>query len=464
MGGLRFVSRPGGDGCEEGSYSECVSRRSSDGLLELDDTLKGLLVKSLYSMDIRDEVVRGVLGEGSASFRPGDILGVIGSQGSGKSLLLMHIVAMSILPEEAGGHGQKVFFIDTDSGFSIEVLTEKHLIPMIEKSKDRKRVVMDKVIKRSMENLNVIFANDLLDLLCILRLIINGNSCYYHNINKNIGIDTINGTYINTSNNNDTTTNSKAKLLVIDSLNFWNAESSSFLVNNQSFGGTGPATRSKYHHVLGYYTNRNTLYNSAFSLVRQIVQFHGFIGLVSFCEEPLGPPPSHHNTNTPNNVHTISDKFKTNFTEELVEVINLYQPAKRQDGAPCGDQNINSWYYDELARGKRGGEDEDKESLGVRIGADCARRGGGEKSLMLKFPRIVSTRVFPGLLSRVMRAEDFRSITNLVWITRSSFPISDQIHGSPNSCTVPTYFSCVSLRNLQKSCLAFDDLHGLILI
>ncbi|KAJ1615368.1 putative AAA domain-containing protein [Cryptosporidium canis] len=412
MGVLRFVQRPGeyesrrGDDLVEGSDSRMEwgdEYLGNHNLLEADDTLRGLLIKNLYSMDIQDDVVREILGEGNTSLRPGDILGIMGSLGSGKSLLIMHMIAISILPQDIGGHDQMVYFIDTDSGFSIEFFIEKHLMPIIERNmvdrgfcsssdqgngdspvvspSDISPDVVDQIIQRSVSNLNVIFANDPLDLLCILKIIIsgssiNGMSAYSGN---SIGTDTLDLSHSNDKNNN------KARLLIVDSLNFWNAELSSLLVSSSPEG-----VQSK-HHILGYYTNRNTLFNSAFSLIRQLVQFHGFIGLVSFSEEPI--------LQTTNN--SGYDKFKSNFTEELVEVANLF---KSRDP----DQDIHD-YYDELVKSKL-----------CDLEADHSKEG---PPILLKFPRIIHTRIFPSFLAKFMRAEDYQALSNLIWVTRSSFPI-----------------------------------------
>ncbi|KAH8581765.1 AAA domain containing [Cryptosporidium sp. chipmunk genotype I] len=427
-------------------------------LLEVDDTLRGLLIKNLYSMDINDEVLRGILGEGNTSFKPGDILGIMGSIGSGKSLLMMHLVAISILPEEMGGHDQKVYFIDTDSGFSIEVFTEKHLIPIIEKKitnqdfyfhiieenfetktkipqkdfseikmKDE-QIIINQIIKKSLSNLNIIFVNDLLDLLCVLKQIISNSSINYFNT------DCI--TNINTKNNFDSNdSNNKAKLLVIDSINFWNADLSSFIISNHE------KITSKYH-ILGYFTNKNTIFNSIFSLIRQIVQFHGFIGILSICEEPIIQftySSNNSNNNITNNTH---DKFKNNFTEELVEVVNLFQSKKH-------DQNIDIHYDNYVSSKKYRIEIEDNKI---------------NEKLMLKFPRIMHKKIFPNFLSKIFNIEDFQSITNIIWIAKSSLPISEQIHNYPSSCIIPTYFSCISVSNLQKSYFAFNDFHGLVLV
>ncbi|CUV04763.1 unnamed protein product [Cryptosporidium hominis] len=433
-------------------------------LLEVDDTLRGVLIKNLYSMDIKDEILKEILGKENTSFKPGDILGIMGSIGSGKSLLIMHLIAISILPEEIGGHDQKVYYIDTDSGFSIEVFTEKHLIPIIEKkllnqnfyfqlieencknnktnfnqkdfdfSKIKTRdeqIIINQIIKKSLSNLNIIFVNDLLDLLCILKQMINNSSINYFNSD----FKTITNTNIDFDSNNH---NNKAKLLVIDSINFWNADLSSLIINNYE------QIINKYH-ILGYFTNKNTIFNSIFSLIRQIVQFHGFIGILSFCEEPIVQFTYNNNNinnNINNNNNSVNDKFKNNFTEELVEVDNLFQNKKN-------DKNIDN-YYDNYISNKKDG---------IKIDNNI-----NNEKLMLKFPRIIHTKIFPNFLSKILKIEDYQSITNIIWIVKSSLPISDQIHNYPNSSIIPTYFSCISINNLQKSYLAFDDFHGLVLV
>ncbi|KAK9174139.1 ad51-like AAA domain containing protein [Cryptosporidium meleagridis] len=396
-------------------------------------------------MDIKDEILREILGKENTSFKPGDILGILGSAGSGKSLLIMYLIAISILPEEIGGHDQKVYYIDTDLGFSIEVFTEKHLIPIIEKkllnqnfyfqlieenTKNNKtnfiqkdfdfskikmrheQIVINQIINKSLSNLNIIFVNDLLDLLCILKQIINNNSC----IN-----------YFKTNNDFDSNNNNKAKLLVIDSINFWNADLSSLIINNYH------EKIINNYHILGYFTNKNTIFNSIFSLIRQIVQFHGFIGILSFCEEPIFLQSTFNHFN---------DKFKNNFIEELVEVDNLYQNKNN-------DRNIEN-YYDNYISNKNDA---------IKIDKNI-----NNEKLMLKFPRIIHTKIFPNFLSKILKIEDYQSITNIIWIVKSSLPICDQIHNYPNSNIIPTYFSCISINNLQKSYLAFDDFNGLVLV
>ncbi|OII71384.1 AAA domain-containing protein [Cryptosporidium ubiquitum] len=494
MGMLRFISRAGDfnlqkrdrgtesveetdgaesiDGKREWKYGDENNFLQEKNVMEVDDTLRGVLIKNLYSMDIQDEVIKGILGEGNTSFKPGDILGIMGSLGSGKSLLIMHMVAVSILPEEIGGHDQKVYYLDTDSGFSIEVFIEKHLIPIIEKkivnedfyyqlekkfsqdhtkipqesfSKEKRiraeKVIIDKVIRKSLNNLYITFVNDLLDLLCILRQIISDSHINSFNNSGKTNIDTNVNT--NNSTDNSTTTitigdnnhNNKAKLLVIDSLNFWNTDLSSFLIKNHP-----EKVRTKYH-VLGYYTNKNTLFNSVFSLIRQIVQFHGFIGLISICEEPI----IQFTCNNNNGSNSYYDKFKSNFTEELVELVNLFQTKKLY-------QNVDHYYENYVISIK------DQNQNGIQI------EDKKNEKLMLKFPRIIHKNIFPTFLSKIIKVEDYQSITNIIWISRSSLPISDQIHNYPNSCVIPTYFSCISVNNLQKSYLVFDDFHGLVVL
>ncbi|KAF7457489.1 AAA domain-containing protein [Cryptosporidium felis] len=402
-----------GDGESPGEARPRSDGASGMKLLDADDTLRGILVKSVYRMDIRDEVLREVLGGEDAVLRPGDVVGLMGSLGSGKSTLAMHILAVSILPESLGGHDQQAFYIDSESSFSIEVFIEKHLIPLIElrlprgglglprglsdgsepstpgarSERNRADSEINRVICRSLRNLNVAFTSDLLDLLCVLRRITTMN----HVLRSE-----------------------RAKLLVIDSLTFWNASDLS------SFCSVGSGNEiSNIHHVLGYLSNKSTLFNSAFSLIKQIIQFHGFIGVVTICEEPI----------------LSLEKFRSNFSEELVELPNLFQHSELPSVQETLDLDAAS------------GQEEE------------------EANAVFKFPKINHSRLFPAFIqNKVLGLDDFKFISNLIWIARSSLPVNEQIHRFPDSPSIPSYFSCLSLKSLRRTFLAFDNYHGLILV
>lgn len=64
--------------------------------------------------------------------KPGEILEISGECGTGKTILLMDLIAQTIIPTEYGGKGASVIVIDTNSNFHVPFLLpriiEKHII------------------------------------------------------------------------------------------------------------------------------------------------------------------------------------------------------------------------------------------------------------------------------------------------------------------------------------------------
>lgn len=64
--------------------------------------------------------------------KPGEILEISGECGTGKTILLMDLIAQTIIPTEYGGKGASVIVIDTNSNFHVPFLLpriiEKHVI------------------------------------------------------------------------------------------------------------------------------------------------------------------------------------------------------------------------------------------------------------------------------------------------------------------------------------------------
>ncbi|KAK6591112.1 hypothetical protein RS030_111931 [Cryptosporidium xiaoi] len=390
----------------------CADKKSSDkktsenleksGLMDLDDTLRGLLLKNIYKIEFKDEVLREIMGDKGVTFGPGEIIGIFGSSGSGKSMLIQHIVSNLILPKVINGEDLRVYYIDTDNGFFTQVFVEKHLIPTIEKrmidleSKSEKtyihetikynknkQIYLSNTVKLCLKNLNVIQISDLLDLLCVIREI--------------------------------TLKSYDLGVFVIDSLNFWNIDINSLVITNRR-------ETSYYNHIFGYYTNRNTIFNSIYSLIKYITHSCGYMGIISIndCES----------------LHTLNFKTKNAnniYSEELVELENLYYLKNNQT----------------------------ENSLDAKNG--CFNEN---QVVVLKFLKIHNQCLIKNNLNKLLFNKNecnndyFKSI---IFISKSSLPVCEEIHNNPNYPIIPSYFVCTNKDN-EKTFIAFDDYNGLVVL
>ncbi|KAH8740304.1 hypothetical protein FG386_001579 [Cryptosporidium ryanae] len=377
-------------------------------LLEADDTLRGLLLRNIYKLELKDEVLKEVMGVDNILLSPGEIIGVFGTTGSGKSMLVQQIMSNVLLPKEIDGEGLRVHYLDTDNGFFVQVFIEKYLIPTIEKRmaelegasrheyiheivkyNKNKNAYLNSIIKLCLQNLNVIQVPDLLDLLCVIREM--------------------------------TLKSYDMGVFVIDSLNFWNAQLNSLVINNFKDDNTLVRDKQKqethyYNHIFGYYTNKNTVFNSVCSLVKCVSHFCGYIGVISINE---GDSP-----------YSLDFKAKNSscaYSEELVELSSLYHSKDNQLRVKAKDSDLS-------------------------------------EVIVLKFPTVKNHVSIKNNLNKLLLNNGENYFKNIIFISKPSLPVCEEIHNNPNYPVIPSYFVCTNSINNEKTFIALDDCNGLVVL
>lgn len=79
----------------------------------------------------------------SAAFKSSDVIEICGKSNSGKTVLLMELIARAIIPIDRGGRGCKTVFIDLTANFNLLrflPILEKHILQYCTESDDAENV------------------------------------------------------------------------------------------------------------------------------------------------------------------------------------------------------------------------------------------------------------------------------------------------------------------------------------